>query len=98
MWVLFGLLSIFLSRDSVIALIFNKFICPLVFAVLECFYLNRETDTNKQCQTARGKQKNTMKLVHNQCVVFYYYTYFTGQEKHSIVSRFLHDHQKLFAT
>ena len=31
------------------------------------FYLNRETDTNKQCKIARGtcKQKKTIELVHN---------------------------------
>ena len=33
--------------------------------MLEWFYLNRETDTNKLCKIAGGKQKKTMELVHN---------------------------------
>ena len=46
---------------------------------LEWFYWNRETVTNKSCKTARGKQKQTIELVHNSAE--YSTTYFTVQVK-----------------
>ena len=47
--------------------------------VLEGFYLNRETDTNKWCKIAKGKQKKTIELVHNSAQ--YSTTYFRVQVK-----------------
>ena len=36
--------------------------------ILEWFYLNRKTYTNKQYKITRGKQKKTIELVHNSAL------------------------------